>query len=129
MSRKNIGIKPEQLAEFAKNFNSLCKGKNNHQIAKELKVDDTSVDGWREGKRLPDGYHLLKIKEHFDTNIDWLLTGKKHLEKSPPQIYDSDPMWKHFKEVIEENVKLKEELASLKKPWDGKTFKRKNSGE
>lgn len=50
------------------------KGLTQTELAKLLKIDQTTVSKWELGKALPDTALLIKLAEFFDVSIDFLLS-------------------------------------------------------
>jgi len=71
--------KPKEsvLTGFAKRFSDLAEGRTNKDVGDQIGVDDETVRVWKEGKNLPDGVGLLKIREGLRCGIDYLLTGEE----------------------------------------------------
>lgn len=62
---------------FWKNFVSLCKETNitPTAVTKQLGLSKGSVTHWKAGK-VPHHNTLIKIAEHFDVTVDYLLKGE-----------------------------------------------------
>ncbi len=67
------------MSEFKDNLRQLRKeaGLTQGQLAQQLGVSQSSIGMYEHGMREPNIEMLTKLAEHFDTNIDFLITGIK----------------------------------------------------
>ena len=68
------------MSEFNKNLRALRKkkGLTQGQLAAKLGISQSSIGMYEKGLRQPNFDILLKFAEFFDTDTDYLITGKKH---------------------------------------------------
>lgn len=59
-------------------YSELCKSQNTtpSAVAKAIGLSNAIPTKWKNGA-LPKGEILLKLSDHFDCSIDYLLTGKE----------------------------------------------------
>ena len=67
INRKKLGYRINDLV-----YNS---GKNQREIAQELKVPESSVSLWVNGGQVPSLESMCKISKYFGTTVDAILDG------------------------------------------------------
>lgn len=65
-------------------------------FAQRLGVSRSSVEGWEAGKRLPDGSSLLRMREAFGADINYILTGQ-YGGIAPNLRPDEDELLTHYR--------------------------------
>jgi len=76
MSSENTNIFGQQLSK-------KIPKKERAEFARKVGVSYEAVRLWCEGKSLPNGAQLIKIREVLGVSIDWLLTGKRFSSQNP----------------------------------------------
>lgn len=124
---------PKILEEFSKNLKPLVPVYKD--LADKIGTSATMIKKYVEGISLPRCDIFLKISKTVDKSMEILLgeePPQKQSTNDTEKIFNDkivDILIKNVERLEKENANLKEELEIFKKPWDGKTFKRKNSGE
>ena len=99
-------------------------GLNQINFAKELDIKQPTLVGYEKGSSLPSADFLVKIREVFNANIDWLLTGEgemflskqeKALENTH-QTEEKHPLIASLGAFVDQRLeKIEVEIANLKK--------------
>ncbi len=59
--------------------------KNNvtaYKVSKETGVTQSTLSDWKRGRSTPKSDNMKKIADYFGVTVDYLMTGKKELEKN-----------------------------------------------
>lgn len=60
-------------------------------FAEKIGISTGNLGDWKRGKSLPSASALIKIAEHFDISLDWLMRGKQSTqvgEQNPGYFFD-----------------------------------------
>ena len=60
---------------FTQIFNEIMEEREltNYRLSKETGIAEGMVGFWRRGERIPSAESLIKLADHFDLSIDFLL--------------------------------------------------------
>ncbi|MCK4957266.1 MAG: helix-turn-helix transcriptional regulator [Candidatus Cloacimonetes bacterium] len=75
-------------------------GLNQHEYASSLNTTQTVISRYEQGTRLPSVDYLLKVKEKYHVDMDWVLTGEGNMHSSAIERIEVE--------------RLREEVSSLK---------------
>ena len=65
------------------------------EIAERLGVSLDTVYAWMKGNQLPQGRHIIKIREHYKISCDWLLGGKRGSRGNTAVLIERDVLNDH----------------------------------
>lgn len=90
-----------------------AKGITQVQLAQELSVSIGAVGNWEAGKRTPDHETMIKIAEHFNVSVDYLLgrteSITEHKQKSDPRLIEFTDLFEQLddnqKKIIISSIK------------------------
>ena len=65
-------------------FEQLLKNNNvtAYKVTKETGVTQSTLSDWKRGRSTPKSDNMKKIADYFGVTVDYLMTGKKELEKN-----------------------------------------------
>ena len=56
--------------------------KTSYQVSKETGIAQSVLSDWKRGRSTPKSDNMKKIADYFGVTVDYLMTGKKELEKN-----------------------------------------------
>ena len=67
--------------QFANILDHLMTDKkiSNYKMGRDLSISNSLISHWRKGKGKPGMDHIIAIAHYLDFSLDYLLTGKEHL--------------------------------------------------
>lgn len=82
---------PMDYKIFREHMRQLCEstGKSYKLIADDLKITAATLSRYITGDRIPELTYLIKVANHFNVSLDWLvgLSGDKY-ELMPPELQE-----------------------------------------
>lgn len=89
------------LSDFGERLTELMQEKNltNAQLGTALCVNESSVSRWKQGKRNVSLYYALRLAEHFNCSLDFLVGRSDNKIDFVPQQYP--PFYERLREVME----------------------------
>lgn len=65
-------------------------GVSPYKVSKETGVSQSMLSDWKKGRSTPKTDNMKKIADYFGVSVDYLMTGKKELEKKETTLTPKD---------------------------------------
>lgn len=119
----------ERITELRK-----ASGISQYELAKEMEVSRQAVSKWETDQSNPDAANLIKLAELFDTDIEFLTTGRRTYGRRPPVVIKTvetvekiveKPVVQIVEKVVEKVVPSPPVIQTIEKPVIKKVYRTK----